>query len=48
MALNAHFPTDVLAGFLGALGALGLYAWFTRPGAWADQSGDRSAEPQRS
>lgn len=35
MALNAHFPTDVLAGALGALAALGLYAWFTRPGAWA-------------
>jgi undecaprenyl-diphosphatase len=48
MALNAHFPTDVLAGFLGALGALGLYAWFTRPGAWADQSGDRDTEPRRS
>lgn len=37
MALGAHFPTDVLAGVLGALGALGLYAWFTRPGAWADK-----------
>jgi undecaprenyl-diphosphatase len=36
MALNAHYPTDVLAGFLGAVGALGLYAWLTRPGAWAD------------
>jgi undecaprenyl-diphosphatase len=39
MALNAHFPTDVLAGAFGAIGALGLYAWLTRPGAWADQSG---------
>jgi undecaprenyl-diphosphatase len=44
MALNAHFPTDILAGFLGAVGALGLYAWFTRPGAWADQSGDEAGE----
>jgi undecaprenyl-diphosphatase len=37
VALGAHYPTDVLAGVLGALGALGLYAWFTRPGAWADK-----------
>ena len=36
MALGAHYPTDVLAGVLGGLGALGLYAWFTRTGAWAD------------
>ena len=36
MALNAHYPTDILAGVLGAIGALGLYAWLTRPGAWAD------------
>jgi undecaprenyl-diphosphatase len=37
LALGAHYPTDVLAGVLGALGALGLYAWFTRPGSWADK-----------
>jgi membrane-associated phospholipid phosphatase len=37
MALGAHYPTDVLAGVLGALGAIGLYAWFTRPGSWADK-----------
>jgi undecaprenyl-diphosphatase len=37
MALGAHFPTDVLAGVLGALGAIGIYAWFIRPGAWADK-----------
>ena len=36
MALGAHYPTDVLAGLLGAFAALGLYAWFTRPGSWAD------------
>jgi undecaprenyl-diphosphatase len=37
MALGAHYPTDVLAGVLAASGALGLYAWFTRPGSWADR-----------
>jgi undecaprenyl-diphosphatase len=36
MALNEHFPTDLLGGFLGAVAALALYAWFTRPGGWAD------------
>ena len=36
IALDAHYPTDVLAGLLVGVGALGLYAWFTRPGAWAD------------
>jgi undecaprenyl-diphosphatase len=40
MALNAHYPTDVLAGFLGATAALGLYIWFTRPGAWATKMSD--------
>lgn len=35
LALGAHYPTDILAGVLGALGVLGLYAWLTRPGAWA-------------
>ena len=37
LALGAHYPTDVLAGVLGAMGALGLYSWLTRPGAWADK-----------
>jgi undecaprenyl-diphosphatase len=37
LALNEHYPTDLLAGFLGAIGALGLYTWFTRPGGWADK-----------
>jgi len=35
MALNAHYPSDVLAGSMGGLGVLGLYAWLTRPGGWA-------------
>lgn len=37
IALAAHYPTDVLAGFLCGAGALALYAWLTRPGAWADE-----------
>jgi undecaprenyl-diphosphatase len=42
MALNAHYPTDVLAGLLGGTAALGLYIWFTRPGAWATKMSDDS------
>jgi membrane-associated phospholipid phosphatase len=38
MALNAHFPSDVLAGLLGGVGALGIYGWLTRPGGWAHRS----------
>jgi len=38
LALNEHYPTDLLGGLFGALGALGLYAWFTRPGGWANRS----------
>ena len=42
MAIGAHYPTDVLAGVFGGFAALGLYAWFTRPGAWAaEPSGSR-------
>jgi membrane-associated phospholipid phosphatase len=44
LALNEHYPTDVLAGFLGAVGALGWYAWLTRPGGWADRP---AADPAR-
>jgi len=40
MALNAHYPTDVVAGFLGGTAALGLYIWFSRPGAWATKMAD--------
>lgn len=44
LALNEHFPTDVLAGFLGGIGALALYGWLTRPGGWAHQTGADSPE----
>jgi undecaprenyl-diphosphatase len=37
LALNTHYPTDILAGLLGGIGALSLYAWWTRPDAWADK-----------
>jgi undecaprenyl-diphosphatase len=43
LALNEHYPTDVLAGFLGAAGALGWYAWLTRRGGWADRPAVSSA-----
>jgi len=36
-ALNVHYPSDMLAGLLGGFGILGLYAWWTRPGARADK-----------
>jgi undecaprenyl-diphosphatase len=36
VALNVHYPSDMLAGLLGGLAVLGLYAWWTRRGAWAD------------
>lgn len=37
LGLGAHYPTDILAGLLGGVGAMGIYAWLTRPGAWADR-----------
>jgi undecaprenyl-diphosphatase len=49
LALNTHYPTDVLAGLLGGIAALSLYAWFTRPGAWADHphAGPHEASGER-
>ena len=37
VALQEHFPTDLLGGLFGGIAALSLYAWFTRPGGWADR-----------
>ncbi|HEY6058103.1 MAG TPA: phosphatase PAP2 family protein [Candidatus Limnocylindrales bacterium] len=45
IALNEHFPTDVLAGLLGGTGAVAIYAWFARPGGWADHPPAYSHEP---
>jgi undecaprenyl-diphosphatase len=47
LALSEHYPTDVLAGLLGGIGALALYGWLTRPGGWAHETGADSDEPGR-
>jgi undecaprenyl-diphosphatase len=44
IALAEHYPTDVLAGFLGGIGALAVYALLTRPGGWANQTGADSED----
>ena len=38
MALNAHYPSDVLAGLLGGSGALAVYGSLTRPRGDASKS----------
>lgn len=43
VALDLHYPSDVLAGLLSGLAVLGLYAWWTRPGSWADHPPRRTA-----
>jgi membrane-associated phospholipid phosphatase len=37
MALNEHYPTDLLGGLFGAVAALSMYTWFTRRGGWAGE-----------
>jgi len=37
VALDLHYPSDILGGLLFGFGILGLYAWWTRPGARADK-----------
>jgi undecaprenyl-diphosphatase len=39
VALNVHYPSDILAGFLGGLVCMSWYAYGTREGAWASQPG---------
>lgn len=41
VALSAHYPSDVLAGFLGGGAVLGFYGWLTRPGGVTDRSRQR-------
>lgn len=36
VALGVHYPSDMLAGLFGGIAILGLYAWWSRPGSWAD------------
>ena len=37
VALDLHYPSDILGGLFFGFGILGLYAWWTRPGARADK-----------
>ena len=37
ISLGEHYPSDVLAGLFGGLGALGIYGWLTRAGGFADR-----------
>lgn len=37
VALDLHYPSDILGGLFFGFAILGLYAWWTRPGAWADK-----------
>jgi len=48
LALQVHYPSDILAGYFGGLAALGAYAWATRPGSWAARAGPIRAKPSRS
>lgn len=36
VALDVHYPSDILGGLLMGLTCLGFYAWGSRPGSWAD------------
>jgi undecaprenyl-diphosphatase len=37
IGLLEHYPTDLMGGLFGAIAALGVYGWLTRPGGWADR-----------
>jgi len=48
VALAEHYPTDILAGFLGGIGALAVYGLLTRSDGWARQTGaDSEVTPKR-
>ena len=44
VALSAHYPSDVLAGFFGGIAALGAYGWLTRPGGFTDHTPDNATD----
>jgi len=43
IALQEHYPSDILAGILAGIGVLGCYGWLTRPGGIADDHGSRAS-----
>ena len=45
IGLNAHYPSDVLAGLLGGASALGLYGLLTRPRRDPERAGPERAGP---
>jgi membrane-associated phospholipid phosphatase len=47
VALSAHYPTDVLAGWLGGSGMLGIYGFFTHrsPRSQPDRAPDEAVQP---
>lgn len=36
VALDVHYPSDILGGLLMGFSCLGFYAWGSQPGGWAD------------
>ncbi len=40
LALDVHYPSDVLGGLLMGVTCLGFYAWGSKPGSWADHPAD--------
>ena len=45
VAIDAHYPSDVLAGFLAGIGVLGLFAILTSDGTRANGTADRDRAP---
>jgi membrane-associated phospholipid phosphatase len=46
VAINAHYPSDVLAGFLGGIGALAVFSLSTSPEEVVQPVRDRGREPR--